>query len=879
MTGSLPPAASGPAVASRRILRHELLHLLDHSRHFALTLLLAPAGSGKSTLLQQWRQHHDGTCVLLSLQAADQDPVLFFRHLSAGLRQAIPGFDSAAYNRLSAEIAVPAHSVAETLAQALAHIAAPLTLVLDDFQHAHHPFTQAVMAQLLEQLPEQLHLVLASRCHPDFSLSRLKLDDKLLLIDGHDLRLQAQQVHELAAELQLQLSDEAVSHLLAMTEGWMAGVKIALLARARSGPAALQGFNGRQPDLVDYFAHVVLRDLPDDMHDFLLCSAALAEFDAGLCDHVLTRSDSALLIERIQAHALFLQEHSDKPGHFRYHPLFRDFLETRLAMEMPSRINSLHAAACDYLLAQGATAQALAHARQSHAEKFQTVLASCCARWLQQGDYPAIIAALDALDDEQLIPQDELVLPLISALIFSRRFNQARYYLDASLAARPDTDGPDSLRAFLGLLLHTLQHETIALSAADQALLQTLGQHHDIRAFSLALLAYHHMQRANFMAARQYAQHAKTVLGQLGLDYLESHADLILILCDRHSGHPLPSMQRAQAMLERFHKSPQSPAWINAALATAVVRYEQNQLQAAQDLCEELMPRVSTACATEVIVITYLSLSRLLFLRGESARANRLLQQLHRILELGSYQRFRGQLVLEAVLQTLHAGPALQQLAQEQQLLTWLQHHAGKTPAHYSENWERYGLATALFLRQQGRLAEATDLLLMLSQATRHFGVLARALIIDANRVVLLQQQGQWPQAMTLLQQLISEHGLTGLNRIVFDEAPGLAAVLQQAVQQQHLHLPDIYLQVFQDVLVSTALPQPASTMVANLSALTGRELEIFRLLQQGLSNTEISQATGTALSTIKWHLKNIFAKLGVSSRTAAILQGRRHPA
>lgn len=869
--------SEAPPHSSARISRDELLHLLDRSRDFALTLLLAPAGFGKSTLLQHWQQQHQGLCTLLCLDAGDADPVRFFRRLSETLRHVVPGFDTVSYNPLSAEIALPATHVVEALEQAFAAVPGPLTVVLDDFQHAN-AFIQDVMARLLERLPPQVHFIIASRVHPDFSLSRLKLADRLLLIDAHDLRLDAVQIRELSLQLRLQLDDREINQLLAITEGWMVGVKIALLAEARTGGQALAAFNGRQPEIVDYFAHVVLRDLTPAMHDFVLCTAAFQEFDAGLCDTVLKRRDSARLIESIVAQALFLQEIEDKPGWYRYHPLFRDFLENRLHVEIPERIEGLHAAACDYLLAQGETEMALDHAEQSTEEKFRATLCECCATWLHKGDYPAIIRWVEPLPDEDVLAQGDMIFPLIGALIFTRRFNQARYYLDAlqeqeGTAAGRFTD--DSTPTFLEVMLQLFQHETDFLLQADHAVLLASCRHHDIRAFSLAILAYHYLLHADFAQSRQYGLQAKTVLGQLGYDYLESYADLILILCDRNTGHVLPAIQRAEALLERFRHKPHTPAWINAMLAIAVVRYEQNRLEEAQSICEELMPLVNTACATEVIVITYLTLCRLLALHGEHTRSGRLIHQLQRILQLGNYERFLGQVAFEELLQAIamQNNEAVERVARQHQLQEKLAKRHWQGQRHYEEGWERYGLATALFLRSKNRLAEAENVLVTLSQATRHFEVRARALIIDANLVVIHHLQGNHGDALELLQHLIRDHGLLGINRIVFDEAPGLAEVMQQAFIRQQLALPDLYLDFFKDVFAPrqpvAALPATAPMPVA----LTAKEVEILELLQQGLSNNEISQATGVALSTTKWHLKNIFAKLGVANRTAAILR------
>jgi len=558
-----------------------------------------------------------------------------------------------------------------------------------------------------------------------------------------------------------------------------------------------------------------------------------------------------------------------------------------LRIEMPERIERLHVAASEYLLRRKKQIW------YWHTHAFLRVLRECCAWWLRKGDYPAIIRSLEPLPDEQIMEESDLLLPLVGALILSRRFNQARYYLDALAEQETTPEGrfsDDSTPTFLSTMLQLFQHDTDFRLQDHNAVLLSSCRHHDIRAFALTIIAYHYLLHADFVQARQYGLQAKAVLGQLGYDYLESYADLILILCDRNTGNIFPAIQRAESFMERLRERPRTPAWVNARIAVGIVRYEQNRLDDAQRLCEELIPLVNSSCATELIVATYLTLSRLLALKGEHTRAARLAEQLKRILQLGNYDRFVAQVACEELLQVLilsekvpHRSEAIERIARQHQLQERLTANTWGSHRDYDEGWERYGLATALYLRSKNRLSEADAVLNTLSASLRQSGVLSRVLIIDANLAVIRYLRGNLAGAVELLQYLVSEHGLICINRIVFDEAPGLADVMKHAQKQHQLLLPDIYLAVFQNIFVPVVATEPAREMALTeisvvMPTLTIKEVEILELLQQGLSNNDISQASGVALSTTKWHLKNIFAKLGVANRTAAILRVSKLP-
>ena len=866
---------------TRLIVRERLLSQLDAAVASPLTLLLAPAGSGKSTLLAQWLDRRDPQqTVVLSLTAADASPVRFFRRWIEALRRVAPGFDTFSYNQLVADVALPADAVAESLLHSFQRITMPLVIVLDDFQHERGTLVEQVLSLIIDQMPEHVRILLATRVQPGLSLARLQLEDKLRVVDREDLDLSRDELCELAALMcGRALTDEERDQLMAMTEGWMAGIRFALLAFGHQPRGGDQDLASSHPALIDYFAQVVVADLPEGERDLVMRSAILERFNPALCDVLTGRQDSALIIERLLSRELFIQPLPDQPGWFRFHTLFQEFLRNRLQVEAAAAVPALHRLAANWLMDAGEPEQALSHAQRSTDRGlFLAMLEASCDQWSKAGELPTLLRWVGELPEEQIIANSDLGFLYISALILTRRFNQARYYMDL-LAATPrdrirgrfaeDSHGP-----FLDTMLELFQHDTSFRMSDDRARLMGAMSQHDMRAFSLAILAYHHLLRAEFPAALEHAQRAKDVLAQLGYHFLESYADLILVLCDRHSGRMLQSVQSATNMFWRHEQGRRhSPAWVNAATAMAVVRYEQNMLDDAQRLCEELIPLVSSACATEVIAAAYLTLVRVLHLRGEDARATRLMSHLDRVLQLGLYDRFVAQLAHESMRQAFSRDlPAVNRVADQYQLSRRLARGAWAHPVAYDEGWERYGLATALWLRARHDYNEASQLLSRLAAVLRRDRVMARLVVVEANQAVLLALQGQRQQALEWLRRIMAEHGPECVNRTVFDEAPGLAELLAEAIDAGVVRVPSLYRQMFSDLLVSQPDQDEPADVVPDQFNLTQREAEILLLLRQGLSNQGISTETGVALSTIKWHLKNIFAKLGVSSRAEAIV-------
>lgn len=870
------------------IEREELLRLLDRSDNYALTLLLAPAGSGKSTLMMQWRARRANTGVAsISLTRRDADPVHFFNRLDTAIRTVVPGYDGLSYNDLSAEVALPPEVLAEWLAEALTIIEQPLHILIDDFQLAESSLIHDVLAELLTQLPENIHLILASRTHPQFSLSRLKLDDRLLVIDRHDLRFSERDCEVFCARLCPDLNEDTRHRLWEVTEGWAAGVKLGMLAWSQGGHADSQVLSGNLPELVDYFARVVLHDLAPELNRFLLACSILERLSVPLCNDLLATQDSEAMIEAIRSRELFISPVEDRPGWWRLHPLFQEFLLARAQRTDDMDINGLHRRAADWYMDDGDEEMALHHAGQLEDQPyFESLLATCCDRWLHSGRFGAIIHWVLPLPEEAVQTNTDLSGPLIGALTLSRRFNQAQYFIDLVRHAPPSAQRGRFVHAdgtyFQETMLQLFQHDTDFRVGADREALLSSAGHHDIRAFCLAILAYHYLLHAEFDNALHYAQRAKDTLAQMGYAYLESYADLILVLCDRNRGRMLHATQNVHLMYARYDDGSNGPAWVNAATAKVVVLYECNQLAEARQLCETLLPLVSSACATEIIASSYLTLIRILELEGNVMRSHRLTQHLERILKLGNYDRFHAQVIHEQMRQAYRSSDAerIDWLVAEYRLRERYAAGEWSKARHYDEEWERSGLAVAMWLQYQNQLARAEQVLHAVAETLRAQGANARAVVADANLVVIAWQGGDNELAFARLKQLVERYGIECLNRTALDEAPGLYQVIQHAASQQQVLLPPLYLEMFASVIARAAIVvEKPKEEERPVESLTEREKDILNLLRKGISNREIGELSGLAVTTIKWHIKNIFAKLGVTSRAEAIVMANRSPA
>ncbi len=355
-----------PAPRGQLVRRAALLDALTAGGSRKLTLLSVPAGWGKTTLLSQWVAGIGGAreelrLAWLSLDSSDNDPVWFWMYVIAALQKASPGVGTRAFELLAMG-ADPLQVVLPALLNDLAATTGQLVLVLDDY---HVVVTESVheqMAFVIDRMPTNLRLVLASRSDPMLPLARLRASGDLLELRTDDLRLVEVEAGQLLNEiLGLDLADADVQLLCRRTEGWVAGLYLAALSLAGRTDAAafIKTFAGDNRHIVDYLMAEVLDGQPPQLRNFLLRTSVLHRLGGALCDAVLDTTGSASVLEEIERENLFLVPLDLSRRWYRYHHLFGELLRTELQRTEPGLVPVLHRRAAAWFEAEGLVDEAL----------------------------------------------------------------------------------------------------------------------------------------------------------------------------------------------------------------------------------------------------------------------------------------------------------------------------------------------------------------------------------------------------------------------------------------------------------------------------------------------------------------------------------------
>ena len=349
--------------------RPRLVGRLEEGLTRGLVLVCAPAGSGKTVLLADWARHGGRPVAWLSLDAGDNDPARFWRHVVAALGQVRPGIGELAGPVLGPLEASSPDGLVMALINELA--ADPredeVLLVLDDYHLIDSQAVHESLLFLLEYVPPGLRMVLASRSDPPLPLARLRAGGQLAELRAAELRFTADEAAALLREaIGADLPGTAVAALTARTEGWAAGLQLAGLSlRGQADTAGfVAAFSGSHRYVLDYLTGEVLERQNPQVREFLLETSVLERLTGELCDAVTGRAGSQAMLADIERAGLFLVPLDEVRGWWRYHHLFADLLRARLQAEQPGRVQALHRAAAawceEHDLADDAVRHALA---------------------------------------------------------------------------------------------------------------------------------------------------------------------------------------------------------------------------------------------------------------------------------------------------------------------------------------------------------------------------------------------------------------------------------------------------------------------------------------------------------------------------------------
>ena len=386
-----------PVPPASRVVRAHLLDCLVEVKRKALTIISAPAGFGKTTLLAEWIAQTSLPVAWFSLDNGDNDLYRFLSYLIAALEGIQEGVGGEAEQLMRSHQLVPTHIILASLINDIGKIPGSYVLVLDDYQFISEHAVHEAIAYLLDHLPSNMHIVIASRADPPLQLGRLRAHEEMLELRTQDLRFTIEEATEFLNEImQLGLSTENIEVLETRTEGWVVGLKmVALSLRGHENTSEfIRAFSGSHRYILDYLVEEVLKRQPDHIQTFMFNTSILEKLNSNLCGALMSdewkRSGESCqaVLGYLECSNLFVIPLDDHKEWYRYHQLFADLLRARLHSSLSAgEVAQLHTQASDWYSQNGLVLDAIHHAAMaSNDERFEHLIEQHYIEMVNRGE-------------------------------------------------------------------------------------------------------------------------------------------------------------------------------------------------------------------------------------------------------------------------------------------------------------------------------------------------------------------------------------------------------------------------------------------------------------------------------------------------------------
>lgn len=869
-----PPALPQKLVARRR---------LTQRIRGPITLLIAPSGFGKSTLLNEWRQTCGRPVAWVALDADDNQPLRFWSTVTAALYTICPNLAHDAQSPLrtpsSAELAEIVAGLSNAILRAgdAPDSPAQLALVLDDYHHIQDKTIHASLQTWLDHLPSILQLVISGHTQPPLAWGHLRARGMVAELGTDDLRFTLEEgigyLSQHARGYPLAYGD--MQAIVKRTEGWAAGLALATLALGQPSDRGqpMGTFTGAHDYLREYFMESVLYRQPPSVQEFLFETAILKHLTGPLCDSVTGRTDGAEMLAYLWQENLFLVR-MEEPNWYRYHDLFAETLCSQLQKQLAAGIPRLHRRAAEWYRTQNAPDDAVHHLLAIEAwDEAATLIEEIVLRELEHsGDYSRLLRWLRQLP-ETVVQQRRTLLRVyarVAALDLSRR--EVKEFLarvETNITRQPAAQQSAEEQSVLAEIRRI--RELWISGEARLAPLSQDGEHDDVWQMLDGIVTYAGYVRRDFEKAETVSQK----LYEMG--QARSHLYVMLIAGGSLAHYALlrGQLRRSekiagqvlQQALAQRGKLPESASVALTILSR--VCYERNQLAQAHQLllgAAEVDPHPTSS---NMPIMEAMQRAKLELAQGNAAAALATIQAtrelqgkypagLYRDRDLIAYQAWTG----------VRQGDC----AEAERLLGEVgdaEHHALSA------------LVRAELLLKQGHAAAAADRLRDLVERYPHGLYLEPTLGARVVWALALFEEHHINHARHVMAEAVRLASPEGFVRPFLDHGSQSVPLLTLVLHTSHLS-PEAQTFV-QDTLrlignadaAKRPLLKSELTALSTAAAITPREVEVLRLVTTGLSNREIAAQLSFAESTVKTHLKNIYRKLGVNSRTRAIAQAR----
>ena len=878
------------------ISRPQLLEKLDDSADKSCIIIHAPAGYGKSVLLTQWLQQLDtrGTrTAWLGLDADDKETLQFLSYIYSAITVALRKQSAKSKkNEHHADFNIVSSKAAFVVVlNLLEEIQEPVFIFLDDYHSVQTASTDEILDSLIRKLPSNAHLVISSRVRPGLSLTQLRAQGKLLEVTAQDLRFSQLEAEKIFGDV---LSSEKIVTINDRVEGWVIALQLTRLWLQSQSVLddKLQNYADISGNITDYLNNEVLKNLSQADRQVLIETSILDQINGDIANTICKRNDCWEVINSFSnLNALIIP--LNKEGQwFRYHYLFAEFLRNQLTMSGSERVRQIHLAASDWYERNGYPDQAVKHACRANNEARAVSLIEelGAVRIGLTVGLPLLSKLLSYLSIEAIYRSPRLhlakawLLAKEGELKLARKcYNEVKFdVLPNDDATEPNNELLHQEGLFVDMMLFDI-YEDKGYSEQDITNIENLTHSvsqvdHWLQGWLNNILCIMYLRRgdlssagvSNYIAMSHYKQ-ADSAYGQI---YMYLHLAMIKTL----AGSLNEAAEAIEIANEWSHRQFISDIGLISLIQTvrAEILYERNEINGADKLIFSALRNIEHSEGwVEVYGRAYVVATGISYATDGIEPAVKLLDQAL----FTANGRNLPRLHWLAICRKIELLTRNRRLAEAQSLAD--EHLSSLDDTNYSFlTWreiENAIVVTARLAVYQDNAEKVLGHLNKLQKEAQDHGRGRSLMRVSIMQMLAFDQLQDRDHAIAALRQALSIAVPEGFLRIFIDEGERMAGFLRSAVR--HIGAAKMSPEIVRFIAeVLTALKHPMGKIETDTdpNILSDRELQVLHELALGHVNKIIARNLDLTVATVKFHLSNIYQKLGVNSRNVAIAVARK---
>ena len=843
-----------------------LIEKLSKAVDHRLTLISAPAGFGKTSLLSLWLSGQELNCGWLTLDDSDSHPGRLLRYFIEMCSNVVPGFGRAVAVALDSVKPPEPEAVLPFLAEEFSPFPETI-LILDDYHVINNKQTDALVLKLIEMLPQQVHLVISGRSDPAFSLSLLRGRREMFELPQKDLSFSEDEAYILLNEIHNQQLDRQDSRLLSeKTEGWVTGLQLALLGleRADDRKQFIRDFSASSLYFPEYLVEQVFSRQSEEVCDFLLKTSVLDKFCPELCSAVTlnTRSD-ALLADAIKNNA-FISRLDSRSDWFRYHNLFRDLLLKKLLQSDSKSVTVLKKRAAAWFEKENNFNDAVEYYIES--EDYESAVAIILKQlptvW-NSGHYRDLTEWIKKIPENHLKMQPHIVADYVLACGYAGRFEEAERCISILDEGTREDSVPgvfELIKAFHAVYVGDIERAKLALDSGSQSFLddQPLW-----KALELALKGDVCAFEGKLHLCRGFWGESVNRAKKAGNLFLVHWTGAKLIVSLKRSGK-LYAAEEAYSRLLNYSADSAREAIPGAFYTTGgELLLEKMKIDEALKLIKEGLYLSERQDYSGGMAWSYSALINALFVSGDYEQTADVISAFESRCLAGVLPDW-GSNYLTAWKTRLLIS--VKKYYEAEQLLSGVSITDDVCFKYPNEIEYLELLRLKIYSGAEGSeplIESLKNRFLAADWMERYY----ETCLLEA---VYLEKTDQHDAALNKLRSLIEMSEPEGYIKLYLSEGTAVSSLLYELLEEDE----------FKNAvgrILSFSRPVSGNHAEADplVDPLSHREREVLNIIARGKSNKETADVLFISTGTVKNHLKNIFSKMNVKSRTEAVDRGR----